>query len=87
MVVTQVQAAQSGVEVEANTQLSLQGTQEAEKHMHSLSGPEIIVDSVLQVAQEDLNALDNFEDAYLKSLKIFDALSERLRMYAGPPLD
>jgi hypothetical protein len=55
--------------------------------MHSLSGPEIIVDSVLQVAQEDLNALDNFEDAYLKSLKIFDALSERLRMYAGPPLD
>jgi hypothetical protein len=73
-VVTQAQAGPSGVEVEADTQLALQGAQEAEQRIHSLSEPEITVASALQGAQEDLDVLDNFEETYLKPLKIFDAV-------------
>lgn len=72
--VTQVQAAPFGVEAEANAQLALHGAQEADKHMHSLSGPGVAVGSVLQNAQGDLDALDNFEDTYLQPLKIFEAV-------------
>ncbi|KIK32138.1 hypothetical protein CY34DRAFT_182822, partial [Suillus luteus UH-Slu-Lm8-n1] len=67
------QAGPSGVEVEANTQLALQGAQEAEQRMRSLPEPEITVASALQGAQEDLDVLENFEE-YLKPLKIFDAV-------------
>jgi hypothetical protein len=73
-VVTQVQAAPSGVELEANTQLALQGAQEAEQRMRSLPEPETTVASVLQGAQEDLDVLGNFEETYLQPLKIFDAV-------------
>jgi hypothetical protein len=69
--VTQVQA---DVKAKANTQLVLQDAQEAEKHMHSLSGRETTVVSVLQSAQKDLDTVDNFEDTYLKPLQIFDAV-------------
>jgi hypothetical protein len=74
MVVMQVQAGPSGVEVEANAQSALQGAQEAEQRMHSLPEPEITVASVLQGAQEDLDVLDNFKETYLQPLKIFDAV-------------
>ncbi|KIK33348.1 hypothetical protein CY34DRAFT_715693 [Suillus luteus UH-Slu-Lm8-n1] len=67
-------AGPSGVEVEDNTQTSLHGAQEAEQRMHSLPEPEIAVASFLQGAQEDLDVLDNFEETYLKPLKIFDAV-------------
>jgi hypothetical protein len=70
-VFTQVQA---DVKAEANTQLALQDAQEAEKHMHSLSEHETTVVSVLQSTQKDLDAIDNFEDTYLKPLQIFDVV-------------
>jgi hypothetical protein len=70
-VVTQVQA---DVKAEANTQLALPDAQEAEKHMHALSGHETTVVSALQSAQKDLDAVDDFEDTYLKPLQIFDAV-------------
>ncbi|KIK42083.1 hypothetical protein CY34DRAFT_12587 [Suillus luteus UH-Slu-Lm8-n1] len=70
----EVQAAPSGVEVEANAQSSLHGAQEAEQRIHSLPEAGTTVASVLQGAQEDLDVLDNFEETYLKPLKIFDAV-------------
>ncbi|KAG2362425.1 hypothetical protein BDR07DRAFT_1460860, partial [Suillus spraguei] len=69
-----VQAPTSGVELKADTQSALQDTGEAAKHMHLLPGPVITVDSVVQGAQGDLDAVDSFQDTYLKPLKIFDTL-------------
>jgi hypothetical protein len=68
----QAQAGPSGVE--ADTQSALHGAQEAEKNMHSLSEPGAAVASALQRAQKDLSVLDNFQDTYLKPLKIFEAI-------------
>jgi hypothetical protein len=64
------------IEVGANTQLLLQiqDAQEAAKHMNSLLRPEITVNSVLQGAQENLDAVDNSEDTYLQLLKIFNVV-------------
>jgi hypothetical protein len=62
------------VKVEADTPLALQGTHKAVDDMHSLSGHQTTVVSVLQGAQKDLDAVDNFEDTYLKPLQIFDAV-------------
>jgi hypothetical protein len=42
--------------------------------MHSLSGPPNTVASAGQDAQDDLDAVDNFQDTYLKPLKIFDSV-------------
>ncbi|KAG1874759.1 hypothetical protein DFJ58DRAFT_323125 [Suillus subalutaceus] len=69
---TSVQAAPSGVEVEADTQSILRDAQEAVKCMHPLLGPAITVVSVGQDAQVDLDAADNFQDTYLEPLRIFD---------------
>ncbi|KAG1837691.1 hypothetical protein DFJ58DRAFT_846337 [Suillus subalutaceus] len=68
------QAMLSGVEVEADTQLALQGAQEAAKRIHPLSGPAKRVVSVGQGAQADLHTAQGFQDTYLKPLKIFDTV-------------
>jgi hypothetical protein len=80
-VVTQPQA---NVKAEASTQLALQDAQEAEKYMHSLSGRETAVVFALENAQEDLDAVDNFEDSYLKPLKIFDAVIDEIANVCRP---
>ncbi|KAG2335671.1 hypothetical protein BDR05DRAFT_1006571 [Suillus weaverae] len=69
-----VQAAPSGVEEEAITQSALQDAQEAAKRIHPLSGPAITVASVAQDAPADLDAAYNFQDTYLKPLRIFDSV-------------
>jgi hypothetical protein len=70
--VAQVQTAPSGAKEEADTQLALRGAQQAAKRMHPLSEPAITVASAGQDAQADLNAADDFQDTYLKPLRIFD---------------
>jgi hypothetical protein len=72
LVVTQVQAAPSDVEVEADTQSALRDAQQAAQRMHLLSGPAMTVVSVGQGAQGDLDTADGFQDTYLKPLGIFD---------------
>jgi hypothetical protein len=62
------------VEVEPNTQSALQDTEEAVTHMHPLSKHATTGVSLVQDAQEDLDAADSFQDIYLKPLKIFDAV-------------
>ncbi|KAG2339592.1 hypothetical protein BDR05DRAFT_938889 [Suillus weaverae] len=69
-----VQAAPSGAEEEANTQSALQDAQEAAKRIHPLSGPATTVASVAQDAPVDLDAAYNFQDTYLKPLRIFDSV-------------
>ncbi|KAG1852862.1 hypothetical protein DFJ58DRAFT_399683 [Suillus subalutaceus] len=64
-------AASSAVEV-TDTQLELRDAQESTKRMHPLAGPVITVASVGQGGQEDLDAVDNFQDTYLEPLRIFD---------------
>ncbi|KAG1813769.1 hypothetical protein DFJ58DRAFT_892070 [Suillus subalutaceus] len=66
---TSVQAAPSGMEVEADTQSALQDIQEAD-----LRQPWLLI---FQDAQEDLDAVDKFQDTYLKPLKIFDTVIDR----------
>jgi hypothetical protein len=73
-VVTQVQAAPSGVEVEDDTQLAVQGAQQAATRLHLLSGPAITVTSVGKDGQADLDAADGFKDTYLTPLRIFDTV-------------
>ncbi|KAG2362424.1 hypothetical protein BDR07DRAFT_1376502 [Suillus spraguei] len=74
----EVQAAPSGAEVEADIQSALQDTQEAAKRINPLSEPAITVDSVVQGAQDDLDAVDSFQDTYLEPLKIFDSIIGKL---------
>ncbi|KAG2351399.1 hypothetical protein BDR07DRAFT_32913 [Suillus spraguei] len=69
----EVQAAPSGAEVEADTQSALQDTQEAAKRINPLSEPAITVDSVVQGAQDDLDA-----DTHIEPLKIFDEVIGKL---------
>jgi hypothetical protein len=58
-------------------------TQEAVKHMHSLSGPANTGVSLVQDTQEDLNAADSFQDTHLKPLRVFDAvIRERADVWA-----
>ncbi|KAG2366505.1 hypothetical protein BDR07DRAFT_1373616 [Suillus spraguei] len=68
-----VQAAPSAVGVEAVPSV-LQDAQEVASHMHSLSEPATGIVSDVQGAQQGLDSLDNFQDTYLKPLKIFDTV-------------
>jgi len=43
-------------------------------HMHSCSGPATTVVSLVQDAQEDLDAVDSLQDRYLEFLRVFDAV-------------
>ncbi|KAG2340650.1 WD40 repeat-like protein [Suillus weaverae] len=70
----EVQVAPSGVEVEAVTQSALQEAQEAAKRIHPLPGPVITVASAGQDAQTKLDVAYNFQDTYLKPLRIFDSV-------------
>jgi hypothetical protein len=83
-VVAQVQAIPSAVEVEPNTQSALQDTEEAVTHMHPLSKHATTGVSLVQDAQEDLDAADSFQDIYLKPLKIFDAVVEDIADVCRP---
>ncbi|KAG1834361.1 hypothetical protein DFJ58DRAFT_917992, partial [Suillus subalutaceus] len=67
-------AAPSRVQVEAEAQSALQDTREAAEGIHSLSGHATTVVSLVQDAQEDLDAADKFQETYLKPLRIFDAV-------------
>jgi hypothetical protein len=62
------------VKVEVDNLLTLRDTQEAVEDMHSLSGHQTTVVSVLQGAQKDLEAADSFQDTYLQPLRIFDTV-------------
>jgi hypothetical protein len=42
--------------------------------MHPLSGPPNTAASAVQDAQDNLDAADNFQDTYLKPLRIFDTV-------------
>ncbi|KAG2158585.1 uncharacterized protein EDB93DRAFT_554165 [Suillus bovinus] len=66
------EAAPPDVEVEADTGSVLRGAQEVANRMHPLSGPAITAASVVEGGPEDLDAADDFQDTYLKPLKIFD---------------
>ncbi|KAG2362635.1 hypothetical protein BDR07DRAFT_1376376 [Suillus spraguei] len=66
----------------ADTKLAPQDAQEAAKHMHPLSRPAITVISGLKGVQEDLDAVDSFEDTYLKPLKIFNTVITKVHSYA-----
>jgi hypothetical protein len=46
--------------------------------MHPLSGPAITVASAGQDAQENLEAAGNFQDTYLKPLRVFDDVIGRI---------
>jgi WD40 repeat protein len=72
MVVAQVHAAPSDAEDEADLQSVIRDTQQAAKRMHPLLGSAITVACAGQDAQTDLNAIDDFQDTYLKPLRIFD---------------
>ncbi|KAG2362777.1 hypothetical protein BDR07DRAFT_1376235 [Suillus spraguei] len=67
------QTAPSAVGVEAVPSV-LQDVQEVANHMHSLSEPATGIVSDVQGAQQGLDSLDNFQDTYLKPLKIFDTV-------------
>ncbi|KAG2336413.1 hypothetical protein BDR05DRAFT_1005889 [Suillus weaverae] len=67
----EVQAAPSE---EANIQSALQDAQEAAKRIHPLAGRAITVVSVAQDAPADLDAGYNFQNKYLKLLRIFDSV-------------
>jgi hypothetical protein len=83
-VAAQDQAALSNVEVEADTQSALRDAQQASKRMHLLSGPGISVASDGQDAQADLDAVVNIEDTYLKPLRIFDQVIEKIANVCRP---
>ncbi|KAG2141193.1 uncharacterized protein EDB93DRAFT_1338684 [Suillus bovinus] len=68
------QAGPSSVTPEPDIQLALRDAQEYTKHMHSLPRRAITVASAGQDAEKDLDTADQFEDTYLKPLKIFDAV-------------
>jgi hypothetical protein len=74
LVVAQVHAAPSDAEVEADLQSVIRDTQQAAKRIHPLSGPAITVASAGQDAQAEFNAVDDFQDTYLKPLRIFDTV-------------
>ncbi|KAG2359239.1 hypothetical protein BDR07DRAFT_222972 [Suillus spraguei] len=56
------------MEMDADTQSALQ----AAEHMHSPSGHATTALYIVQDAQADLDAVDGFQDTYLKPLRIFD---------------
>ncbi|KAG2367106.1 hypothetical protein BDR07DRAFT_361807 [Suillus spraguei] len=69
-----------GVEVEAHTQSesALQDAQQATARMHLLSGPVTTVASIGQDAHAGLDAASSFQDTYLKPLRIFDTVIEKI---------
>ncbi|KAG2107521.1 uncharacterized protein F5147DRAFT_761311 [Suillus discolor] len=70
----EAQAAPSDTGVEADVPSALRDAQGATEHMHSLSRRSKAVASAGKDAQEDLDTAGKFEDAYLKPLRIFDAV-------------
>jgi hypothetical protein len=66
------------VEVEADTQSALRDAQQVAKRMHALPGPVITAASDGQDAQADFDTTDNLEVTYLKPLRIFDQVIERI---------
>jgi hypothetical protein len=78
MVVAQVQVVPPGVEMDVNIQAALRDAQEAVTHMHPLSGPATTVMSADQDAQEDLDAAEDSQDAYIKPLRIFTDMIGRI---------
>jgi hypothetical protein len=62
------------VKVEADTQSALRGAQHAAVRMHPLSGPAINMVSVGQDAQADLTTADDFQNTYLRPLRVFNAV-------------
>lgn len=70
MVVAQVQVVPPGMEMEVDIQAALRDAHEAATHMHPLSGPAITAVSADQDAQEDLDAAEDLQDAYIKPLRI-----------------
>ncbi|KAG2353727.1 hypothetical protein BDR07DRAFT_684513 [Suillus spraguei] len=64
----EVQATPFDVEMEDDTQSTLQDAQESAKRMHPLTGPAINY----QDAQADLNTVGMFQDTYLKPLRMFN---------------
>jgi len=56
--------------------------------MHSCSGPATTVVSLVQDAQEDLDAVDSLQDRYLEFLRVFDAvIGEVANVCIGSLLD
>lgn len=56
----------------SDTKSALQEAQQATNLIHPLAGPAITPVSVGQGAQGDLNTAGNFQDTYLKHIRIFD---------------
>ncbi|KAG2361888.1 hypothetical protein BDR07DRAFT_1376903 [Suillus spraguei] len=57
---------------------ALQNAQRATEHMRLLSSPAMTVMSGAQNAQADLDAAGTFQDTYLKPLRIFDNVIEKI---------
>ncbi|KAG1847347.1 hypothetical protein DFJ58DRAFT_483802 [Suillus subalutaceus] len=70
-------AAPSPMEV-TNTQSELRGAQEFPMRMHPLAGPVITVASVGQGGEENLDAVDSFQDTYLEPLRILDNVISKI---------
>ncbi|KIK38133.1 hypothetical protein CY34DRAFT_809670 [Suillus luteus UH-Slu-Lm8-n1] len=75
---TSVQVVPPGMEMEVDIQAALRDAQEAATHMRPLSGPAITAVSADQDAQEDLDAAEDSQDAYIKPLRIFNDMIGRI---------
>jgi hypothetical protein len=77
-VVAQVQVVPSGPEQGADPQLALHNAKQAVKGMNLLSGPVESGVSAAQNAPADLEDVYNFQDTYLRPLRIFDNVIGKL---------
>ncbi|KAG2367885.1 hypothetical protein BDR07DRAFT_1392424, partial [Suillus spraguei] len=73
-----IEHAPSGTDQSINPQLALQSAKDGVEGMKLLSGPVTSTASIAQNTPADLEDACNFEETYLKPLKIFDSVIEKL---------